>query len=50
MISSLVEQLVLAVELVTCCYPEVIISKCHPEQSEGSKVPGNMVLTPMAMV
>ena len=49
MISSLVEQLVLAVELVTCCYPEVIISKCHPEQSEGSKVPRNIVLTPLAM-
>ncbi len=27
----------------------VVSSKCHPELSEGSKVPGNMVLTPSAM-
>ncbi len=28
----------------------VTISKCHPERSGGSKVPGNMVLTPLAIV
>ncbi len=30
--------------------PLVIISKCHPEQSEGSKLPGNMVSMPSAIV
>ena len=49
MISGLVRQSVLAAKPGTCCYPEVIISKCHPEQSEGSKVPQNTVLTPLAM-
>ncbi len=28
----------------------IIISKCHPERNEGSKVPENMVLTPLAML